>query len=191
MSAAKELVLTKRHNRSYGSVDVAGTIAGRLYCLKRNATVWMSERCSHGIVGIAAASIHLSSSRFRSFLHKSNTLCVFGDAIQCTWQSQRSDLQSEYRLLPPGDINDCVIFRLNIWLQSQWNEGWNRKYTRKSTCLPMSQVQRLGRQILEALLFLRERGFPSHGHLHTGNVILQNGVARWASLLFRIRQSHT
>lgn len=43
----------------------------------------------------------------------------------------------------------------------------------------MSQVQRLGRQILEALLFLRERGFPSHGHLHSGNVILQNGVARY------------
>lgn len=43
----------------------------------------------------------------------------------------------------------------------------------------MSQVQRLGRQILEALLFLKERGFPLHGHLHSGNVILQNGAARW------------
>jgi PX domain-containing protein kinase-like protein len=42
----------------------------------------------------------------------------------------------------------------------------------------MSQVQRLGRQILEALMFLRGRGITSHGHLHTGNVILQNGVAR-------------
>lgn len=40
-------------------------------------------------------------------------------------------------------------------------------------------MQRLGRQILEALLFLRERGFPAHGHLHSGNVILQNGVARY------------
>lgn len=67
-----------------------------------------------------------------------------------------------------------------IWidLQAQWNEPWNRKYTRKATGLPMSQVQRLGRQILEALMFLRGRGITSHGHLHTGNVILQNGVAR-------------
>lgn len=48
----------------------------------------------------------------------------------------------------------------------------------------MSQVQRLGRQILEALLFLRERGFPSHGHLHSGNVILQNGVARLISYTY-------
>ena len=41
------------------------------------------------------------------------------------------------------------------------------------------QVQRLGRQILEALLFLQERGFPPFGHLHSGNVIIQNGVARY------------
>lgn len=47
-----------------------------------------------------------------------------------------------------------------------------------TTCLTLSQVQRFGRHILEALLFLRERGIPSHGHLHSGNVILQNGVAR-------------
>lgn len=71
------------------------------------------------------------------------------------------------------------IKQKNHQKQSQWNEPWNRKYTKKSTCLPQSQVQRLGRQILEALLFLRERGFPSHGHLHSGNVILQNGVARY------------
>lgn len=43
-------------------------------------------------------------------------------------------------------------------------------------------MQRLGRQILEALLFLRERGFPMFHHLHSGNVILQNGVARLAGL---------
>jgi hypothetical protein len=74
----------------------------------------------------------------------------------------------------------CFVLYENpfIFTQSQWNESWNRKYTRKATCLPISQVQRLGRQILEALLFLRERGITSHGHLHSGNVMLQNGVAR-------------
>lgn len=65
-----------------------------------------------------------------------------------------------------------------LLLQAQWNEPWARKYTRKPNGLPVSQVQRLGRQILEALLFLKERGFPLHGHLHSGNVILQNGAAR-------------
>ncbi|XP_055591633.1 uncharacterized protein LOC129743593 isoform X2 [Uranotaenia lowii] len=76
---------------------------------------------------------------------------------------------------PRGSLKDLIY-------KSQWNEPWSRKYSRKSTCLPLSQVQRLGRQILEALLFLRERGIPSHGHLHSGNVILQNGVARLSGL---------
>ncbi|XP_049536053.1 uncharacterized protein LOC125951333 isoform X2 [Anopheles darlingi] len=76
---------------------------------------------------------------------------------------------------PRGSLKDLIY-------KSQWNEPWSRKYARKSTCLPISQVQRLGRQILEALLFLRERGIPSHGHLHSGNVILQNGVARLSGL---------
>jgi PX domain-containing protein kinase-like protein len=52
------------------------------------------------------------------------------------------------------------------------------KYGEKSAGLPLSQVQRLGRQILEALVFLKERGFTPYGHLHSGNIILQNGVAR-------------
>lgn len=91
--------------------------------------------------------------------------------------------------LSNANIPSRQLFYLNCYhlfflrIKSQWNEPWNRKYTKKSTCLPMSQVQRLGRQILEALLFLRERGFPSHGHLHSGNVILQNGVARYVICL--------
>jgi hypothetical protein len=44
------------------------------------------------------------------------------------------------------------------------------------------QVQCLGRQILEGLLFLRNRYFPPFYHLHAGNVIIQNGVARLAGL---------
>lgn len=40
----------------------------------------------------------------------------------------------------------------------------------------------MGKQILEALVFLKERGFPTVSHLHSGNVIVQNGVARLAGL---------
>ncbi|KRJ97354.1 serine-rich adhesin for platelets isoform X4 [Drosophila yakuba] len=74
-----------------------------------------------------------------------------------------------------GSLKDLIY-------KAQWNEPWTRKYTRKPNGLPVSQVQRLGRQILEALLFLKERGFPLHGHLHSGNVILQNGAARLSGL---------
>ncbi|KAL9927057.1 slowpoke binding protein isoform 2-T7 [Glossina fuscipes fuscipes] len=74
-----------------------------------------------------------------------------------------------------GSLKDLIF-------KAQWNEPWSRKYTRKPNGLPVTQVQRLGRQILEALLFLKERGFPLHGHLHSGNVILQNGAARLSGL---------
>ncbi|KAH8249460.1 hypothetical protein KR032_009824, partial [Drosophila birchii] len=74
-----------------------------------------------------------------------------------------------------GSLKDLIF-------KAQWNEPWAKKYTRKPNGLPVSQVQRLGRQILEALLFLKERGFPLHGHLHSGNVILQNGAARLSGL---------
>ncbi|XP_073825743.1 slowpoke binding protein isoform X10 [Musca autumnalis] len=74
-----------------------------------------------------------------------------------------------------GSLKDLIY-------KAQWNEPWSRKYTRKPNGLPVTQVQRLGRQILEALLFLKERGFPLHGHLHSGNVILQNGAARLSGL---------
>ena len=62
--------------------------------------------------------------------------------------------------------------------QSRWQDDWVGKYGRRSTGLPISQVQRIGRQILEAVKFLEERGYPTCGHLHSGNVIIQNGVGR-------------
>lgn len=74
-----------------------------------------------------------------------------------------------------GSLKDFIY-------KSRWQDNWNQKYSQRSTGLPLSQVQRLGRQILEALLFLKKRGFPPCGHLHSGNVILQNGVARLTGL---------
>ncbi|CAH1101102.1 unnamed protein product [Psylliodes chrysocephalus] len=40
--------------------------------------------------------------------------------------------------------------------------------------LSPDQIALYGRQILEALKFLRDKGLP-YGHLHTGNVIIENG----------------
>ncbi|XP_043521725.1 slowpoke-binding protein isoform X1 [Frieseomelitta varia] len=63
-----------------------------------------------------------------------------------------------------------------------WNEDWNQKYGSRGKGLPLPQVQQMGRQVLEALIFLKERGFPTVIHLHSGNVLVQNGVARLAGL---------
>lgn len=63
-----------------------------------------------------------------------------------------------------------------------WNEDWSHKYASRGKGLTLPQVQRMGRQILEALIFLKERGFPTVTNLHSGNVVIQNGVARLAGL---------
>jgi PX domain-containing protein kinase-like protein len=71
------------------------------------------------------------------------------------------------------------------WMQIErncWNEDWALKYGNQGKGLPISQIQRMGRQVLEAMVFLKERDFPTVSHLHSGNVIVQNGVARLAAL---------
>ncbi|KZC07844.1 Slowpoke-binding protein [Dufourea novaeangliae] len=63
-----------------------------------------------------------------------------------------------------------------------WNEDWGQKYGSRGKGLPLPQIQQMGRQVLEALIFLKEREFPMVMHLHSGNVLVQNGVARLAGL---------
>ncbi|XP_031848398.1 slowpoke binding protein isoform X2 [Nomia melanderi] len=63
-----------------------------------------------------------------------------------------------------------------------WNEDWSQKYAARGKGLPLPQIQQMGRQVLEALIFLKKREFPMVMHLHSGNVLVQNGVARLAGL---------
>ncbi|XP_014212596.2 slowpoke-binding protein [Copidosoma floridanum] len=77
-----------------------------------------------------------------------------------------------------GSIKD-IIYGIE---RNCWNEDWSQKYGSRGKGLPIPQIQRMGRQVLEALVFLKERDFPTVAHLHSGNVIVQNGVARLAAL---------
>ncbi|XP_045102653.1 slowpoke-binding protein-like [Portunus trituberculatus] len=78
-----------------------------------------------------------------------------------------------------GTLKDLIYRKLNDGAsQSHWQDDWVEKYQQRSSGLLVGQVQRLGLQVLEALLFLQDRGFPHCGHLHSGNLVLQNGVAR-------------
>lgn len=162
-------------------------IVTELCCHRRAIFIQFGKRCAHGIAWFIATSIHLSGVGFGHFLIESKALCVSCHADQCTWQPQRLHLQSELQIYEIIHIfrrykNTHTLFPPNVAQSIRWNEPYRRKYNEKkpTTCLTLSQVQRFGRHILEALLFLRERGIPSHGHLHSGNVILQNGVARYA-----------
>lgn len=70
----------------------------------------------------------------------------------------------------------------DLLYHSNCQDDWTEKYRYHGEGLQINQIQRLGRQILEGLLFLHEKGYPSFGHLHSGNVIIQNGVARVSGL---------
>ncbi|CAB3234389.1 unnamed protein product [Arctia plantaginis] len=74
-----------------------------------------------------------------------------------------------------GSLKDLIY-------KSTWNDEYSRKYGCVGTGLPAWQVARFGRQMLEGLLFLKEKGFPPFRHLHSGNVVVQNGVARICGL---------
>jgi len=60
--------------------------------------------------------------------------------------------------------------------KSDPRDDYSRKYTKLSR-LPPERVALFGRQILEGLLFLREKGIP-FGHLSSSNVIVEEGVCR-------------
>ncbi|XP_011309327.1 slowpoke-binding protein isoform X3 [Fopius arisanus] len=63
-----------------------------------------------------------------------------------------------------------------------WNADWSHKYSSRGKGLTSPQILQMGRQVLEALIFLKDRGFPTVTHLHSGNIVIQNGVARLAGL---------
>ncbi|XP_037092474.1 slowpoke-binding protein-like [Pollicipes pollicipes] len=80
---------------------------------------------------------------------------------------------------PSGSLRD-------IMHKTAWDRDWSDKYEAVDTerlRLPLSQVRRLSLQLVEALLHLRRTGFAAtFGHLHAGNIMVQNGVARLADL---------
>ncbi|XP_054721034.1 slowpoke-binding protein-like isoform X2 [Uloborus diversus] len=70
----------------------------------------------------------------------------------------------------------------DVIYQSHCQDDWKDKYQFHGHGLGASQIQRLGAQVLEALLFLKDQRFPPFLHLHSGNIIVQNGAARISGL---------
>ncbi|XP_071960384.1 slowpoke-binding protein-like [Antedon mediterranea] len=60
--------------------------------------------------------------------------------------------------------------------------AWSAKTTTQNKGLSLKQIRLYGRQILEALIYLKENNFPPHKHLHSGNVIYKSGVCYLSGL---------
>jgi len=55
-------------------------------------------------------------------------------------------------------------------------DEYSKKY-RNMSKITVDRIAVFGRQILEGLIYLRDIGIPN-GHLHTGNVIIEDGICR-------------
>ena len=53
---------------------------------------------------------------------------------------------------------------------------WSTKYSGKKKGLSEEEVALYGRQVLEAMAFLYDKGFPQIGHVHSGNVIVEENL---------------
>lgn len=76
-------------------------------------------------------------------------------------------------LCPKGSLKDVIY-------QTNYGTPWVEKYRVKGRGLRLEQVARYGKQILQGLLFMEQKEFPPHGHLHTGNIMVNNGVCQIA-----------
>lgn len=58
---------------------------------------------------------------------------------------------------------------------------WSNKYSMQCRGLPLKQIRLFGLQILKAVLYLQENGFPPHCHIQSGNVIVRKGACMLAA----------
>lgn len=91
--------------------------------------------------------------------------------------SDKTGVVTVYKFLPDGSLRDHLY-------RCKPKMPYLKKY-RCSAKAPLTasinDIQRYGRQILEALSFVHKKGLP-YGHLHLGNVLLEDGVCRLVGL---------
>ncbi|XP_033744429.1 slowpoke-binding protein-like [Pecten maximus] len=95
-------------------------------------------------------------------------------------------------LFPLSDVDFVVDQRLVVTIQPvsmrgslkdyiyqyRFNEQYSLKYKHRSRGLSPGQVKLFGRQVLEALILLDDKGFPSHGNVQSGNIMFSKDCCR-------------
>ncbi|XP_071454465.1 PX domain-containing protein kinase-like protein isoform X2 [Hetaerina americana] len=98
------------------------------------------------------------------------------------------------RASPYGSLRDMLMGVCNAPSsnnsQPKWQQSFLSKYcgrsgsesvpehTHERNGLGDEEVAIFGAQILDALIFLQDKGLPSCGHIHSGNVVISGGAAR-------------
>lgn len=121
----------------------------------------------------------------------SQTVIDFTKATKKTLKELFSLLQFPY-LFPLMDIDFVFSHNLVMFIHPYRSAGslkdliygsrpqssWVEKYQARGKALSLTQIRNFGRQVLEALVYLRDKGFPTCGHVHSGNVFIINGTAK-------------
>ncbi|RMX58121.1 hypothetical protein pdam_00000015 [Pocillopora damicornis] len=121
----------------------------------------------------------------------SQTVIDFTKATKKTLKELFSLLQFPY-LFPLMDIDFVFSHNLVMFIHPYRSTGslkdliygsrpqssWVEKYQARGKALSLTQIRNFGRQVLEALVYLRDKGFPTCGHVHSGNVFIINGTAK-------------
>ncbi|RDD43569.1 Slowpoke-binding protein [Trichoplax sp. H2] len=94
------------------------------------------------------------------------------------WPTTKFDFMVKYNkviLTQPfstqGSLKD-VIYQVDP------RSTWGTKYCRKGKKISTNMIKRYGRQILEAILYLKDNGFTVHNNIHSGNVMVERGNCR-------------
>lgn len=82
-------------------------------------------------------------------------------------------------LAPKGSLKD-LIYKTNPI------GDWSSKYSTAKKGLSEQEIALYGRQVLEAMAFLYSKGFPQIGHVHSGNVIVEEKCCRLSSFENRL-----
>lgn len=76
-----------------------------------------------------------------------------------------------YPICKRGSLKDYIY-------QNRFEEAWRDKYKSKRRALSVTQIRCFGKQILMALIYMEEKGFPPHGHVHTGNIAVESNCCQ-------------
>lgn len=87
------------------------------------------------------------------------------------WMIDQNIIVTMYQVGKRGSLKD-YIYQCSLY------GPWRQKYQEKSRSLNVTQVKVFGKQILMALIHAQSKGFPAHGHVHTGNIILDGNSCR-------------
>ncbi|XP_076114045.1 slowpoke-binding protein-like isoform X1 [Mytilus galloprovincialis] len=132
----------------------------------------------------------------------SNIPIPFSSSTRRTLKELFSILKHPY-IFPTTDIDFVIDQKLVVVVQPVASRGslkdyifqkrysgcYQDKYFHKTKGLINTQVKLFGRQILEALLYLDSKGFPTHGHLTSSNVMISDGCCTVICRLAAIENS--